>query len=145
MSAVLTGFADVDGDSLTYQYQWFRNGGAIPLANGRSLNLAQLEGGVAAGDVLRVEANALDGHGGTSPAASGSTTVAGGNGHPVASYGFEEAAGALASDQYGGNDGTITGADRVEQRPLRARALLRGRRRHRQGRRRLVAAPGQRR
>ncbi|MGH2969280.1 MAG: LamG-like jellyroll fold domain-containing protein, partial [Solirubrobacteraceae bacterium] len=40
--------------------------------------------------------------------------MAPGAGHPVASYGFEEAAGDVATDQYGGNDGTIDGATRVD-------------------------------
>ena len=112
VSAVVTGFADVDGDALSYQYQWARNGQAIAQANGRSLNLKTVSG-IASGDTLSVTVSALDGFGGTSPTAQGSTTVAAGNGHPVASYGFEEAAGTVASDQWGGNDGTITGADRV--------------------------------
>jgi hypothetical protein len=111
ISAVATGFADVDGDALSYQYQWSRDGQEIPGANGRSLNLAKES--VAAGDVLTVAVKALDGHGGTSPSAQGTTTVVAGNGHPIASYGFEEAAGTTAADQYGGNDGTITGAARV--------------------------------
>jgi len=112
VSAMATGFADVDGDALTYRYQWSRNGEPISGATGRSLDLAKTGNG-AAGDVLRAEVEALDGHGGTSPNAQGSVTVVGGNGHPVASYGFEEAAGTVATDQYGGNDGTITGATRT--------------------------------
>ena len=112
VSAVVSGYADLDGDALSYLYQWSRNGTAIGGATGRSLNLATLDG-VAAGDVVSVQARAIDGHGGTSPAAGASTTVVAGAGHPVASYGFEEAAGAVATDQYGGNDGAITGATRV--------------------------------
>ena len=112
VSAVTTGYADIDGDALSYVYQWSRNGTPIENATGRSLNLAKVDE-IVAGDVLRVSARALDGHGGTSPDASGSTTVATGNGHPVASYGFEEATGATAVDQYGGNDAAVNGADRV--------------------------------
>ena len=112
VSAVVSGYADIDGDALSYQYQWSRNGEEIVGATGRSLNLATVSG-VSAGNVLSVTARALDGHGGTSPTASGNTTVASGNGHPVASFGFEEAGGATAIDQYGGNDGAITGATRV--------------------------------
>ena len=63
--------------------------------------------------MLKVQARALDGHGGTSPFAEGTTNVAAGNGHAVASYGFEEASGNVASDQWGGNDGTVTGATRT--------------------------------
>ena len=112
VSAVVAGFADVDGDALSYTYQWSLNGQPIAQANGRSLNLAKV-GGVAAGDTVSVTAQALDGFGGTSPTAQGSTTVAAGTGHPVASYGFEEAAGNVVADQWGGNDGTLAGATRV--------------------------------
>ena len=35
VSAVATGYADIDGDALSYQYQWFRNGAAIAAATGR--------------------------------------------------------------------------------------------------------------
>jgi hypothetical protein len=113
VSAVVSGFADIDNDALSYTYQWSVNGTAIGDATGRSLNLAKLATPVQAGDTVSVSAKALDGFGGVSPAAQGSTTVAGGNGHPIASYGFEEAAGNVAADQYGGNDGTITGATRT--------------------------------
>ena len=112
VSAVVTGFADVDGDALSYQYTWTRNGVPVAGAGGRSLDLSEVDG-VAAGDVLRAEVTALDGHGGSSPSAQASTTIVAGNGHPVASYGFEEAAGSVATDQWGGNDGQITGADRT--------------------------------
>jgi uncharacterized protein DUF4082/concanavalin A-like lectin/glucanase superfamily protein/galactose oxidase-like protein/Big-like domain-containing protein/purple acid phosphatase-like protein len=112
VSAVNTGFADIDGDALSYQYQWAVDGSDVPLANGRSLDLRDVAG-VNAGDVVTVSVRALDGHGGTSPAAIGTTTIVAGNAHPVASYGFEEAGGNVVSDQYGGNDGTLTGADRV--------------------------------
>jgi hypothetical protein len=111
VSAQAAGFADIDGDSLTYQYQWSRNGEIIPGATGRSLNLATL-GNTAAGDVVAISVKAVDGYGGTSPAATSNVTVIGGNGHPIASYGFEEAAGNTVVDQYGANDGTITGANR---------------------------------
>jgi hypothetical protein len=112
ISAVATGFADLDGDALSYDYQWSRNGVEILGANGRSLNLAAAGNG-SVGDVMTVSVKARDGFGGVSPAADGSVTIAGGNGHPVASYGFEEATGGLATDEFGGNDGTITGATRV--------------------------------
>ncbi len=112
VSATPTGFADVDGDALSYQYRWAVNGSELGDATGRSLNLLTVEG-VQAGDVVSVTAKALDGHGGVSPNAQASVTVAGGNGHPIASYGFEEAAGNVAADQFGGNDGAITGADRT--------------------------------
>jgi hypothetical protein len=112
ISAVLSGFADADGDALTYTYQWSRNGQAIAGATGRSLNLATAGNG-AAGDVMTVAVRALDGNGGTTPSVQGSTTVTGGASHPVASYGFEEAAGTVVTDQYGGNDGTVTGPART--------------------------------
>jgi concanavalin A-like lectin/glucanase superfamily protein/galactose oxidase-like protein/Big-like domain-containing protein/purple acid phosphatase-like protein len=112
VSATVNGFADVDGDALSYQYQWAVDGSELGGATGRSLNLKTVEG-IAVGDVLTVTARALDGHGGTSPTSQGQVTVAAGNGHPVASYGFEEAAGAIAVDQHNGNDGTITGAERA--------------------------------
>ena len=113
VSAVVSGFADIDGDALTYQYQWSRNGTEIPDATGRSLNLAA-QGNGSAGDQLTVVVRAVDGHGGQSPTAQGNVTVTGGNGHPVVSYGFEEAAGSTAVDQFGGNDATIEGAHRVD-------------------------------
>ncbi len=65
------------------------------------------------------------------PPPPGTTTVADGNGHPVASYGFEEAAGTVAVDQFGGNDGAITGATRVDNGRFGRALSLRGRRRHR--------------
>jgi len=114
VAATVGGFADVDGDALTYQYQWSINGSAIGGATGRSIDLRGIEG-VSAGDVVSVTAKALDGHNGVSPDAQGSVTVVSGNGHPVVSFGFEEAAGNVAADQNGGNDGEITAATRTNQ------------------------------
>ncbi len=74
VSASATGFADADGDAVSYQYQWFRNGTAISGATGRTLDLSQAGNGDA-GDVIAVEVTALDGNGGTSAAVRGSQTV----------------------------------------------------------------------
>ena len=70
VSAAVSGFTDADGDALTYQYQWFRNGTAIGGATGRSLDLSQ-PGNGDLGDQIEVEVTALDGNGGTSTAARG--------------------------------------------------------------------------
>jgi hypothetical protein len=111
VTAVPTGYADVDGDALTYTYQWYRNGTAINGAIGRSLNLSQAGNGDA-GDQIAVDVAAMDGNGGTSPTARGTTTVGSGPSNAVASYGFEEAAGSTIVDETGGHDGTITNVTR---------------------------------
>lgn len=106
LTAVPKDYADVDGDALSYTYQWFRNGTAISGAIGRSLDLSQ-PGNGGLNDVIAVDVRALDGAGGTSPAARGTTTIAGTKTNPVASYGFEEAAGTSVVDETGPNDGTL--------------------------------------
>ena len=81
--AVANGFADIDGDTLTYEYQWFRNGTAIQGATGRTLDLAQ-SGNGDDGDRVEVSVIASDGHGGTSPSARGGQTIDGTNATPLA-------------------------------------------------------------
>ena len=106
-----TGFTDADGDALTYRYQWFRNGTAIPEATGRTLDLSQ-PGNGDLNDVIAVDVTALDGAGGTSATTRGSTTITGSDTHPVAAFGFEEAAGNAVANDAAGPDGTISGATR---------------------------------
>jgi hypothetical protein len=112
VSATTTGFGDLDGDAVTFRYQWFKNGTAIGGATGRTLDLGE-EGNGDAGDAIAVDVTALDGNGGTSPTVRGSETVGSGAAHAVASYGFEEAAGAAILDASGGNDGSTGGAART--------------------------------
>jgi hypothetical protein len=64
LTATPAGFADDDGDALTMTYAWSRNGTPVT-GSGSTLSTA----GFAAGDTIRVEGRADDGHGGQSPAA----------------------------------------------------------------------------
>ena len=111
VSADATGFADADGDAVTYTYQWFRNGTAISGANARTLDLSE-PGHGDPGDAVAVDVTALDGNGGSSPAVRGTQTVSSGPSHAVAAFGFEEAAGSAIVDESGGNDGTVDGVTR---------------------------------
>ena len=45
VKAVPSGYADVDGDQLTYRYQWLRNGTPISGATNATLDLAQAGNG----------------------------------------------------------------------------------------------------
>ena len=112
VSAVPSGYADADGDAVSYQYQWFRNGTAISGATGRTLDLAEAGNGDS-GDAVAVDVTALDGNGGSSPSARGSQTIGNGASHAVAAYGFEEAAGTAIVDESGGTDGNVGGASRT--------------------------------
>jgi peptidoglycan/xylan/chitin deacetylase (PgdA/CDA1 family) len=71
LTATTTGFADADGDGLTYQYSWFENGQAIALGTGSTLPGSEVLAGT-----VTVQVTALDGHGATSPVASALVTVA---------------------------------------------------------------------
>ena len=53
------GFRDPDGEALTYQYRWLRNGTAIAGATAATLNLSQAGNGDR-GDAIRVEVSATD-------------------------------------------------------------------------------------
>ena len=64
VSARPTGFADNDGDAVSYVYQWFVNGAAIGDATGRTLDLSE-PGHGDPGDRVEVAVTALDGNGGT--------------------------------------------------------------------------------
>jgi hypothetical protein len=110
-TASVSGFSDADSDALTYQYQWYRNGTAIAGATSRTLDLSQ-PGNGDAGDLVEVEVSALDGHGGTSATARNGRTVTSGTSNPVASFGFEEAAGTVAVNETGPTDGTLSGPTR---------------------------------
>ena len=110
-SAAVSGFTDADGDAVTYQYQWYVNGMAIAGATGRNLDLSQ-PGNGDLGDLIEVEVTALDGHGGTSAVVRAGDTITSNASSPVASFGFEEAAGAVAVNETGGSDGDIQGAAR---------------------------------
>ncbi len=112
VSAAVSGFSDADGDAIGYEYQWYRNGTAIAGATGRSLDLSEAGHGDL-GDQIEVEVTALDGHGGTSPPARGGTSIASNRSNPVASFGFEEAAGAIAVNESGATDGDVEGATRA--------------------------------
>jgi hypothetical protein len=112
VSAATSGYSDIDGDAVSYTYQWFRNGIAIGGANGRTLDLSEPNHGDA-GDVVEVAVTALDGNGGTSAVVRANQTVSSGPSHAVASYGFEEAAGTTIADESGANDGVTGGATRT--------------------------------
>lgn len=106
LTAAPKDFTDADGDALSYTYQWYRNGTAISGAIGRTLDLSQ-PGNGGLNDAIAVDVTALDGHGGTSAPARGTTKITGTQTNAVASYGFEEAAGTSVVDQTGPNDGTL--------------------------------------
>ncbi|MDA0180308.1 DUF4082 domain-containing protein [Solirubrobacter phytolaccae] len=106
LTAAAADFGDADGDAISYQYQWYRNGVAVQGGTGRSLDLSQ-PGNGDLGDALTVDVTALDGNGGTTPVVHGSTTINGTHSNAVASYGFEEAAGTVIADETGGHDGAL--------------------------------------
>ncbi len=72
LTATPAGFSDADGDELTYTYAWFRNDVAIDGATTNTLPTSVF----AAGDQIRVEVRAGDGHGGTSEPAKATVTIA---------------------------------------------------------------------
>ena len=74
MTAAPTGFADADGDTLTYQYTWKINGTVVPGETGATLDLSKA-GPVTHGDTVSVEVVARDPSGGQSPAASAQVAV----------------------------------------------------------------------
>ncbi|MFL5750463.1 MAG: LamG-like jellyroll fold domain-containing protein, partial [Chloroflexota bacterium] len=67
--------SDPDNDSLTYAYQWTRNGVDIAGATGQTLNLGTAGNGDR-GDQIRVRATASDGLLSSSPVTSSAVTVA---------------------------------------------------------------------
>ena len=75
ITATPSGYRDPDGNPITYQYRWFRNGTAISGATTSTLNLAQAGNGDR-GDAIRVDVTARDNSGATSDAASANATVA---------------------------------------------------------------------
>ena len=80
MRAVPSGFADLDGDTLTYQYQWLINGTPVPGATAQTFNVA---GRVQLNDRVDVDVRATDGNGGTSPVARGGQIVTSTNSTPI--------------------------------------------------------------
>ena len=82
LKAVPAGFTDIDGDALTYTYQWYRNGSAIAGATGRTLDLS-LPGNGNLGDQIAVDVTAVDTSAATSPAARATQNVTGTNSTPV--------------------------------------------------------------
>ena len=65
LTATPAGFSDADADGLTYTYVWFRNGVVIDGATTNTLPASVFP----AGDEVRVEVRAEDGHGGISESA----------------------------------------------------------------------------
>src|SRR5207247_1381309 len=61
-------------DTLTYHYQWFKNGTAIAGATGSTLDLS-VAGNGDRGDVIKVDVYATDGFGGTSGTVNNTATV----------------------------------------------------------------------
>ena len=82
LKAVPAGFADVDGDALTYAYQWYRNGTPIAGATARTLDLAQ-PGNGDLGDNIQVDVTGVDTSGATSAAAHAQQNISGTNSTPV--------------------------------------------------------------
>ena len=66
LKAVPSGYADLDGDQLTYRYQWLRNGTPIAGATSATLNLA-LPGNGDLNDRIDVDVSAVDAGGGDQP------------------------------------------------------------------------------
>jgi peptidoglycan/xylan/chitin deacetylase (PgdA/CDA1 family) len=82
LTATPTGFADADGDALTYHYTWFHNGQLITGATSATLPGSA----VVAGETVAVQVAASDGDGATSPVATAAVTVpaaSGGNTVPL--------------------------------------------------------------
>ena len=125
-----SGFADADGDAVSYQYQWFRNGTAISGATGRTLDLAE-PGNGDAGDSVAVDVTALDGNGGSSaavPAAARPWAAAPRTrSRPSAS---RRPPARRSSTRAAATTATLGGATRTQRRSLRPRALVRRRGRH---------------
>ena len=71
LNATPSGFVDADGDSQAYAYSWFREGQAIAGEATSTLPGSELR----AGDAIRVEVRADDGHGGTSEAVTATVSV----------------------------------------------------------------------
>ena len=112
VSAVPSGFADADGDAVSYQYQWFRNGTAISGATGRTLNLAD-PGNGDAGDMVAVDVTALDGNGGTSSDRARQPDRRRRRGARGRLVRLRGGRGIGVVDESGGNDGTLGGATRA--------------------------------
>jgi peptidoglycan/xylan/chitin deacetylase (PgdA/CDA1 family) len=72
LTATPSGFADADGDTLTYQYAWSVNGQPVTGVTGNTLDANSVVGGT-----VTVQATADDGHGGTISAPPASVTVIG--------------------------------------------------------------------
>ena len=90
VKAVPSGYADVDGDQLTYRYQWLRNGTAISGATTATLDLSQAGNGDL-NDRIDVDVTAVDASGGTSPAARGGQTITGTQRHSRRGHGVDRA------------------------------------------------------
>ena len=86
-----------DGTSVTFSYQWTKNGSDIAGATGSSLNLATAGNGDR-GDVIRVSASASDGALSSDPLTSSAVTI--GNSSPSATV-------SLSPDP-AGTDGILT-------------------------------------
>ena len=75
LTATPSGFADADGDALTYRYVWSENGTPIPGATGSTLAGSSVLAGT-----VTVQVTAVDGYGGASQPATASVTVTGSGG-----------------------------------------------------------------
>src|SRR5207249_2171522 len=73
-TATPSGFSDADGDTLTYHYQWSKNGAAITGATGSTLDLS-VAGNGDRGDAIKVDVYATDGFGGMSGTINNTVTV----------------------------------------------------------------------
>ena len=74
ITATPNGYADADGDTAMYHYQWSKNGTVIPGETDATLDLALLGNGDR-GDAISVAVYATDGNGGTSPTRTDTVTV----------------------------------------------------------------------
>ena len=115
LTATPSGFADADGDALTYQYVWSENGTPIPGATGSTLAGSSVLAGT-----VTVQVTALDGYGGASPAVTAAVNVAGspgagsGNGSSGAGSGNGSSGTGSGNGSSGAGSGTgSSGADPV--------------------------------
>ena len=83
LRAVPTGFADIDGDTLTYQYQWLQQRHADRRRDRAARSTSRSPATATSATASTSTSRAADGAGGTSPAARGGQNITGTNSTPV--------------------------------------------------------------
>ena len=132
VSAVVTGFADARRRRAELPVPVVAQRQRDPRANGPQPRPVQAAPARRPATCVKVDVKALDGHGGTSPAACGSTTVVAGNGHPVAVLRLRGGRGHRRRRPVRRQRRHDHRRHPRRQRPVRPRAVVRERRRHRQ-------------